>query len=273
MPPASFLSAIRLNSRGSGRYDVRLDPAWRQGPGVVGGVQSALLLEAMSAEVGDPARLPRSLTVHFVSPARPGPARCVVTILRSGHSLTNVAARLVRAGADGTTTVIATALASFSLPRRGTLGPAQPTMPEVPPWEALRDSQHGDPPPVFTQFCTFRDCVGESVYSGGTDARLGGWGRLKEPVALTPATLAFLADAWPPAMLACHTDFCPVASVALTLQFHAGAGDHGLAPGTPILVEARQVASSEGYSDELANMWAPDGRLLATIRQQVIAFG
>lgn len=266
---AAFSQALQLSPQGRGRYDVTLHAAWKQGPGVVGGVQAALLLDAMAAEVDDPARLPRNLTVHFVSSARPGPARCQVDLVRAGRHLSSVCARLI--GADDA--VIATAMATFATGRAPTRGQAQPLMPDAPAWETLPDSRHGESPPAFTALCTFRDCLGERVFSGAPQAWLGGWGRLNESVALTPAYLTFLADAWPPAMLACHERFCPVASVAMTLHFHVGAGEHDLPAGTPILYEARAPASTAGYSEEVAQLWAPDGRLLVTARQQVVAFG
>lgn len=264
----AFERALALQPAGEGRYDVALDPVWRQGPGVVGGIQSALLLHAMTTEVADLTRRPRNLTVHFLSPARPGAAWCEVEIVRTGRSFTHVAARLL--GASG---VIATAMATFATARSDARGAGQPAPPQAPSWEALATSTHGDPAPVFTKLCTFKDCVGAPVYSEAAEAWLGGWGRLTQPEALSPAYFAFLADAWPPAMLACYAKMTPVASVALTLQFHAGAGGHGLPAGTPVLYEARATAMTEGYSEEHAHMWAPDGRLLATALQQVVVFG
>ncbi len=263
----SLAEALRLEATGPGRLDCLLLPAWRHGSGIYGGLQATLLLEAMRTVVEDPARRPRALTAQFIAPATPGPATCTVRMVRRGRSFTQMAGTLHRGG-----TVFARAAATFAVARASQPYNRVPAAPRVPSWSELPDSQHGDRPPVFLTQLQFRDCIGEAPYSGAEVAHLGGWGRFVQATALTPATVTSLFDAWPPAILACYGHMERAASVELSITLHPAVSYEAPQLDVPVLYEARSDAISEGFSEERARMWAPDGGLLATGVQRIVVF-
>jgi acyl-CoA thioesterase len=143
----------------------------------------------------------------------------------------------------------------------------------VPPPEEVPDGPEEHYIPPFTRAFGFRQCLGPVPFSGGTDARVGGWCRLEEDGVPVDAALACaMLDAWPPAAVALSPGWCPVASIEI--------GYHFLAPFPSVSDEtrpwlfydatARHVSS--GFADEVAVLWSRDGRPLATARQLVAVF-
>ena len=59
-----------------------------------GGYLAGILLRALAAAVGDDARIPRSLTIHYLRPPKEGPCRIHTQIERTGRSMTTVTGRL-----------------------------------------------------------------------------------------------------------------------------------------------------------------------------------
>ena len=68
----------------------------------------------MTDRVGDAARAPRSLTLHYVTPAEVGPVTVTTSIERVGRSLTSISAPLHQGDR-----LVALAMAAFSPPRPG----------------------------------------------------------------------------------------------------------------------------------------------------------
>jgi len=259
--------ALVLEPMGSVDYACSLLPEWCHGPGVYGGLQAALLLEAMRLHVAEPARQPRSLTAQFIAPASSGPGTLTVDVIRKGRSMTHMAASLHRGDK-----VFARATATFAHTRATQPYNRQPAMPDVPGWDELTDCQHGDRPPTFLKMLRFRDCLGSRPYSGAHDAHLGGWGRFVHPTALTPASITALIDAWPPAVLACYPHMERAASVELSLTLHTAAHNDIAPIDVPVLYESRSDAISDGFSEEHARLWSPQGQVLATVMQRIIVF-
>ncbi len=245
-----------------GGFQCDLPASWRQGPGVVGGLQAAVLLDAATRTVADPSRRVRTLTVHFVARAAPGVAHVSARVVRAGRSLSHARATL-RCG----DTVVAEALATFAAPRTQGATSRLP-MPRVPHWSGLSTSRHGAVPPEFTQWLRFRDCLG-SPFAASPVPVIGGWGRFADAVPLDARAIAALADAWPPASLAQARAQHPVASVDLRLHFHDL--PEPAAPGW-VLYRGETHAEHHGFADEGATLWAEDGRVLATVRQNIVSF-
>ena len=101
-----------VEALGGGVYSARIDRGWYVVRGPTGGYIAAILLRALGDAVGDPARAPRSLTVHYTAPPVDGPARIETRIERTGRSLTTISARLLQDDR-----LLALALGAFSLPR------------------------------------------------------------------------------------------------------------------------------------------------------------
>ena len=59
--------------------------------------RAAIILRACLHAIDDPARSPRSLTIHYASAPREGAVELATTVERRGRSLTTVSARLSQA--------------------------------------------------------------------------------------------------------------------------------------------------------------------------------
>ncbi len=112
---------------GTGSYAARIDAGWWIERGPNGGYVAAVLVQALTAEVLDLARDLRSLTVHYLAPAREGAAEVTVGIERAGRTITFLQARLQQGDR-----LIATASAAFAAPNRGSPAFADPTFPGYP---------------------------------------------------------------------------------------------------------------------------------------------
>ena len=93
-----FDEQIAARPLGDGRYRVRFDPAWRVVRGPNGGYVAAVLAEAIRAEVDDPARQLRSLTVHYPRAPAEDEAEVAVRVERTGRGLSTVSARCEQDG-------------------------------------------------------------------------------------------------------------------------------------------------------------------------------
>ena len=258
--------ALSLSPLEPGRFGCVLDMAWAQGPGVYGGVQAGLLLRAMGAVVDDPARAPRTLTVHFLRRARGGAGRVEAEVIRAGRVLSHVRASLWCDEQE-----VACAVGTFAAPRPGVGLDRAPPAPVVPAWEEVAPTVHGRVPPAFTSKLEFRDLFG-TPFTGRESAEVGGWGRFRDPAAMTPAHVVALIDAWAPAVLSCYSEPVPGASVDFTVHFHHGGSPLPEFDGSPCLFHAVSERISGGYSEERGSLWSVDGRLLATCRQNIAVF-
>lgn len=249
---------------GGGAYEVRVDRGWWVVRGPNGGYIAALLVRALEQAVGDPARVLRSLTVHYLRPPAEGAARIEVTLERAGRSVTSTSARLLQGNQ-----LQALALAAFAVPRASTeLHHAFP--PEVAPPEAC-PPRGPSPIPIHERF-EQRYAIGPLPFAGvrSREARTGGWLRLVEARPLDAALLVAFADAWPPSLFA--TADVPelrggIPTVDLTVHVRTPLPVPGLAPGDPVLVSFRTREVSQGVLEEDGEIWSRDGRLLAHSRQ------
>ena len=256
-----------LSDLGANRYGVRLDPGWWIVRGPNGGYLAAILVRAMKAAIGDPARGLRSLTIHFLRPPAEGPAEVVVEVERTGRSLSTVSARLVQDDA-----VQALALAAFSKPRESdSLHHA--VMPEVPPPEAISPRNANASVPLHAHYDE-RPAFGHGPWSPerGSEAVTGGWIRLAEPRALDDPLIAAYADAWPPAVFACEGlgSVMGVPTVDLTVHFRTPLPPPGAGPRDWVLAVFRSREARQGFVEEDGEIWSRDGVLLAQSRQLAV---
>ena len=87
-----------LSRNGDGRFRGVVSEDWWIERGPFGGYVSAFLVLAMLAELDDPERPPRSLTVHFVDAPAAGPVEVAVDVVRAGRSSTSLSLRLEQDG-------------------------------------------------------------------------------------------------------------------------------------------------------------------------------
>lgn len=261
MTPSRFDRDTELRAIAPGVFSASVDRGWWVARGPNGGYVAALLVGAMEAAVGDPARQLRSLTVHYTRPPREGAARLETRLERVGGSLTTASVRMLQGGE-----LQALALAAFSKPRESAeLHHAR--MPEVAPPEAI--APRGEARVPIHERYDQRWAIGPRYFEGarGREAVTGGWIRLAEGRRpLDAAQLAAFADAWPPSVFASSElpmAFGGVPTIDLTVHIRAALPRHD----DFVLVAFRTREVASGFLEEDGEIWSRDGCLLAHSRQ------
>lgn len=114
--PTRFEAETSVLRSGPGEYLAILDESWWIIAGPNGGYVAAVVLRAMIAEVDDPDRKVRSMTIQYLRPPVAGETTVEVTIERSGRTVSNVTARMVQSGRP-----VALAMAAFGIDREDTV--------------------------------------------------------------------------------------------------------------------------------------------------------
>jgi hypothetical protein len=253
---------------GEGRYAARLDRGWWITRGPNGGYVAAIVLRALIGAVSDPARRPRSLTLHYTSPPAVGEVEVRTRIERKGRGLTTATARLVQGEK-----LRAIAVGAFGLDRPGpTFGLR--TMPEVPPPERslpLAKALGAADVPIRDRYESLL-AVGPPL-APSNEAVSGGWIRLREdPGPIDAPLVAAYTDAWPPAVFTQRERLAlsrGVPTVELTVHFRAPYPE-GADPRDFVLVVFRAYTLRDGFVEEDGEVWTHGGVLLAQSRQLAV---
>ncbi len=245
-------------------YDATIDPGWLVYRGPNGGYVAAFVLRAMTDRVGDAARAPRSLTLHYVAPAEVGSARVTTSIERVGRSLTSISARLYQGDS-----LVALAMAAFSTPRPGPEF-CDLEMPAVVPADRIEAAAlHADAPAIAHRWDT-RWAIGEQPWQDAPPAReavAGGWIRLEEPQVLDACAVAAITDAWVPPVFSRLREQIIVPTIDLTVHFRVSLPLPTATADEFLLAVFRTDAANEGYIEESGEVWSKDGTLVAQSRQ------
>ncbi len=261
----SFDADIALRRDDTGVFDLDVPAHWRVGHGATnGGYLAAVILRAMEEAVGDPGRLPRSLTVHYTAGCAPGPARVAVTVEREGRSLTNLSARMSQGGA-----VVALALAAFGGSRSGLEFHHQP-MPEAPRPEEL-PSWRMEGGPAFPANWDYRLSAGGIPFTQAPEAVTGGWIRPRQPRLLDAPLLAAMADAWfPPVLLLMDQPRGIAPTIDLTIHLRAAVPPERARPDDFSFAMFSSRVGAGGYWESDGVIWSRGGRVLAQARQLAV---
>lgn len=261
-PVPTFLDAIALTPDGD-TFVGAVTPDWAQGRAAFGGLLAGMAVRALRTRVAPDRRL-RSVLIDFVAPADVGPVRVDTRIHREGRALTHAEARLVQGGE-----VRAVAICAYAADRATAIRwPAAPA-PDVPAADAL-------PPvplpegivPTFTRNFAYR-YTGGAPFSGATDAVVGGWVRLVEPVPVDDAVVLALVDSWPAPVLPLMRGPAPASTVTWMVDL---VGPVAAAPDAWWRFHGDTVAAGDGHASVEGRLWGPDGGLVAVSRQMVAEF-
>ncbi len=257
----AFDRAIAVEALGDGAYGASSSPDWSVPRGANGGYLAAIVLRAMEAELADPARPARSITLHYLRPPASGPLHVDVTVERTGRTLSTLSARLSH---DGRLCVIA--VAAFAGAFTGVTSYSA-RMPDVAPADTIEPVvPHPQAPPIAHRV-EMRRAIGALRFSGGDEALTGGWIGMREPQPPDGATLALYSDAWLPAPFVLLDGPALDPTIDLTIHFRNPAAARAADPGAPILGVFRSRHASDGLFEEDGELWSPDGVLLAHSRQ------
>jgi acyl-coenzyme A thioesterase PaaI-like protein len=250
-----------------GRYAAELDGGWRIGGGINGGLLLAVAGRALSAELG-PHRDPFSVTAHYLSASRPGPAEIRTEVYKRGRSLSTAGAVLVQPEPDGTERERLRVLATYGDldaldgPVRTTAEPPDLPSPEQCIGSALAPAELRARAELLERLDLRLDpaCVGWALGEPSGRGVIQGWLRLADGREPDPLMLLFAVDALPP------TTFdlgLPGWTPTLELTVHVRARP---AQGwLRVRHETRNHAG--GLLEEDAVVWDASGRLVAQSRQ------
>ena len=251
-----------LTDRGDGTYEGSVAPGWSTPRGPLGGYVLAIVLRGMQAAVGDEARQPRSLTMHFLRPPAEEPVVVRPVLERAGRSLSSVSARLEQDGKR-----LGLALGAFSSAWPGPeLTDEALAMPAVAPpegrtgFELVAGRQQA---PSFLGQLTMQHRFGEAPFTGSDHGEVGGWLGLREERPLDALAVAMLTDAWLPAPWPRLQELAPAPTIDLTVHFRAPLPR----PDGLLLGRFRSRLVRDGFFEEDGELWAEDGTLVAQSRQ------
>lgn len=250
--------------------DVTIPADWGQGRASFGGLVVALQYEAMRAHVSVDRAL-RSLAVSFVGPvAADVPIRFEVEVLREGKAVSQVMGRAVQNGQ-----VVTLVQGSFGASRESAARIDALPAPEMkPPEQCPLLPYIKGVTPEFMRHLSMGWAVGALPFSGRGTREMGGWVRFAGEVKDEPLTethLLALVDTWPPALLPLLNKPTAGSTLTWTIEFVQPL------PPASTLEWCKYLAviehARDGYGHVAANLWAPDGELIAISRQTVAVFG
>lgn len=248
------------------RSIVRMPEGWGQGRAVFGGLVAAVMMRAVERRRRDGERV-RSILLNFIAPVQPGELDISITCLRQGKS---VSFYKVEAGQDGNIAVImqvTLGLARDEQLQMQALRPHNLTSPE----SAIVLPYLPGVTPEFTRHFDYRWAEGPMPYTSSGEAHIGGWIRFRQsPVAVMPAYLLMLSDAWPPACLSLLSAPTAASSMSWSMDFPQ---QTTALPGAEWLrYQSRLDYAEEGFASVDDALYAPDGQLLMRSRQVVAVF-
>lgn len=244
---------------GDGYLTLEAPAAWSQGRTLYGGMTAALCFEAARRLAPD---IPlRSAHLLFAGPAG-GMLTLRPRLLRAGRSS---AAISVTCSSEAGEAALATF--AFGSERDSRVDIAAPFRP-VPDWAPEGCPLFLERTGGFHDRFELRLAEGSALMSGGPpDFTV--WVRFREEQAVQPITaLLALADALPPAAMACFPDSAPISTVTWSIdlldKIDTVDGWH--------LLRSLSEQTREGYSTQAMDLWDSSGRHLATGRQLVAIF-
>lgn len=260
----SLLANVTPN--GQNAYQAVVNEDWLQGRSAFGGLSGALIAQAMRQQV-DAERKLRSFQVTFVGPAGLGDHNIVMTPLREGGSVTHLQAELTQGDEVSVTATAAYGKSRVSehsiapIPRPDAVDPdtlkSMPFMPGI--------------VPNFVQHFDFRWAIGSPPFTGAAKPNNRVWIRMDSDREIDEVGIIAMADALPPPALSMPKKPCPASSLSWYLELLPMQAKGKLSDWW--LVDYDCDAGADGYYNQVAKVWAPDGQLVAISRQVAVMFG
>lgn len=263
--PLSLLLSQLAPDGDAWRIDIPDD--WLQGRAVYGGLSAALCLATIQAGLADLAPL-RSAQIAFVGPAGPG-VRIRPQVLRQGKSMAFVAVDMTSGDKAA-----ARATFAFGVPRTSELvHDAEPPTDVAEPDAGGRFFEDAGGRNLGPNFARHFDSVcaaGAAPMSGADTPEFWVWMRHRDEAMREPlAGLVALADALPPAAMACMRAPAPVSSI--TWQFDLLAEQPRTRDGW-WLCHSRAEHIADGYAAQHMTIWNRDREPVLVGRQSVAVF-
>jgi len=256
-----FVDDTAVTALGDGIYEAHIDQGWWIQRGPNGGYLAAIILRAILAEVADPERRPRSITLHYLRPPAVGRCEVAVVVERAGRGMSTVSARLRQDGRD-----CILAIAALGVDRDGAAIDDHPAPTVASPEELPSSFEASQVEVPFRGRFEVVPALGTPPFVLGDEALTGGWIRTADHDPIDEVLLVALVDAWPPAIFSRMEVPVGVPTVDLTVHFRSAPPRE---PGWA-LVRFRTTVAAEGYLEEDGEVWSADGRLIAQSRQLAV---
>jgi len=264
MNPHPFDTAIALQPRGDGGWHGHTSAAYGNMIGPFGGITAAQCLQPVLLH---PQRLgePVAFTINFVAALADGPFEVRPRAVRTNRSTQHWTVEMLQRER-----VVATATAVTAL-RRETWSGHEARMPEVPrPQDSARAQgrsfewiQRYDM--RFLQGAFPREWDG----SERDDSLTRLWVRDDPTRPLDFASLTAMADVFFPRVWLRRARPTPIATVSMSVYYHADAAQLAAAGSGYLLLQAQGQGFGSGYFDQGGQLWHEGGALLATTHQIV----
>jgi hypothetical protein len=252
--------------RETGVYDAELSAGWT----IIHAVNGGYLLAMLGRALGDALPHPDPFTVsaHYLTASRPGPAVIRTEVIRTGRTLSTGQASLFQFEEDGTEVERIRVLASYgdldALPDDVRTS-AKP--PAIPPMEHCLGPSDGPAPIPGSSAITERldikldpATVGWAIGAPSGKGEMRGWFGLADGRDADPLSLLLTVDALPPTSFELGlTGWTP--TVELTTHVRCRP-----APG-PLRVSITTRNLAGGFLEEDAEVWDSSDRLVAQSRQ------
>ena len=272
-----FDDETSLTRTSHGAYEGVLSSDWSIVRGANGGHLAAIVLRGMTMEIDDPARTPRTLTVHFTRVPRNERFEVHTTLERTGRTTSTITARMVQDGK-----LIAIGLAAFATELEGP-DFSDLVMPEVPAPDAVERSPDRPDFPFGHHF-DFRPVVGPLFRSphvplegdSSSPAEIALWIRTREPQPTDHVVVAQLMDAFAPAVftkLGTGGGGAGVPTIEMTTHFRERLPLPDERPGAWHFALFRTLTSRGGFIEEDGWLWDEQGVLVAQSRQFALLMG
>lgn len=261
--PFALDRSLALEHFDGGRWRGATSPDYANRVGPYGGWIAALLIKAILDQ--NPGGEPLSLTVTFLGGCQDGPLDGSCRLLRRSRTNEHWTAEF----ADQTGTLVAHGVVTFGL-RRPTveIGLPPAPAPAPPPAEAPARPDFGGAGPGFFRRYDYRQFVGKPFRINET-AESRGWLKDADSRPLDYISLAAAADAPMPRVFLKSTSPSPIATMTMSVYFHAAPEAMAEAGGDYILIDCSMRIGRQGFHDQIATLWTASGKLLATTEQIV----
>ncbi|MFI2368882.1 thioesterase family protein [Streptomyces sp. NPDC018833] len=252
--------------RETGVYDAELSAGWTIIQAVNGGYLLAMLGRALGDALPHPD--PFTISAHYLTASRPGPAVIRTEVVRTGRTLSTGQASLLQFEEDGTEVERIRVLASYgdldALPDDVRTSAKAP---EIPPLEHCLGPSDGPAPIPGSSAITERlnikldpATVGWAIGAPSGKGEMRGWFALADGRDADPLSLLLTVDALPPTSFELGlTGWTP--TVELTTHVRCRP-----APG-PLRVSITTRNLAGGFLEEDAEVWDSADRLVAQSRQ------
>lgn len=264
-----------LEPLGGDRFRGHTSAAYWNMVGPFGGITAANVLQGVlrhPALLGEPV----SITVNYAAGLVEGPFELLVRPVRTNRSTQHWIVELTQAAPEGGVQTMLTATV-LTAARRETWTQRDMPMPASPPpadcarWQAHRTivwfRQYEVRPVQGAMPRTWDGLPSSLPPEEASTTRL--WLRDDPPRPMDFCALCAYADNFYPRVWLRRPRHVPAGTVSFTVYFHAdGAMLRALGDGY-LLAQARGQAFYNGFFDQSAQLWSPDGTLLATSTQVV----